>query len=561
MPKNIQDNKNIDSDADGLSDWEEINIYHTDPNNPDTDRDGVNDGDEVKQGTNPRGKGLLHDLFIPSHYNNYKPKALHTKRLVFYSFAAIAIKALVVVLALSFPIQAWLTPDLLSGQSERIVELTNNLRAGLNLNILRNSEVLQQAALSKAEDMLVNQYFAHVSPEKKGLKYWLQSKNYNYSVAGENLALGFSEPEAVIQAWKDSPTHYANLVDPDYKDIGVAMIAGNYQGYDTTLVAQHFGTLKIEPKTEVTEPIVVITDDILTATSTSQTSTNAVLANKDLPEPSIVLPVIPVAQAILVAPRLISPADNFLIKDTNVHFIIDAPKAEELIVWVNKKPLLETQLSTEKIETDLVLSEGENEIILQANGQKQSIYSPSYTIKVDITAPQVDQERTEISALQANGQDDVVIKAEAYISSDTKTASIKLGQYNISLQQDSFDQEKWTGHLILNKVDYQNFSSPIVLATLTAVDLAGNTAIEDINWGAVVPKEASPLSQYLFLKNNRSNYTASLFDISSIYYKFVLVLACMALLLNIFIEVKKQHPKTIASTMCFIALLVVLIII
>jgi DMSO/TMAO reductase YedYZ heme-binding membrane subunit len=42
-----------DTDADGLTDQAEIQIYHTDPNNPDTDRDGVSDGQEVLNGTNP----------------------------------------------------------------------------------------------------------------------------------------------------------------------------------------------------------------------------------------------------------------------------------------------------------------------------------------------------------------------------------------------------------------------------------------------------------------------------------------------------------------------------
>ncbi len=47
-------NQLADSDGDGLTDLEEIMIYHTDPNNPDTDGDGLSDGDEVRiYGTNP----------------------------------------------------------------------------------------------------------------------------------------------------------------------------------------------------------------------------------------------------------------------------------------------------------------------------------------------------------------------------------------------------------------------------------------------------------------------------------------------------------------------------
>lgn len=50
--------KNMDSDNDGLSDYEEIYIYHTNPYNPDTDGDGYSDGnDEVQHGYDPNKKG------------------------------------------------------------------------------------------------------------------------------------------------------------------------------------------------------------------------------------------------------------------------------------------------------------------------------------------------------------------------------------------------------------------------------------------------------------------------------------------------------------------------
>ncbi len=53
----IDDLKKIDTDNDGLSNYEEIYIYHTDPNNPDTDGDGYTDGDEVKNGYDPNKNG------------------------------------------------------------------------------------------------------------------------------------------------------------------------------------------------------------------------------------------------------------------------------------------------------------------------------------------------------------------------------------------------------------------------------------------------------------------------------------------------------------------------
>lgn len=51
--------KSQDSDKDGLTDLDEINVYDTDPDNPDTDKDGHKDGDEVKSGFNPNGAGKI----------------------------------------------------------------------------------------------------------------------------------------------------------------------------------------------------------------------------------------------------------------------------------------------------------------------------------------------------------------------------------------------------------------------------------------------------------------------------------------------------------------------
>lgn len=49
----VEQLKTADSDSDGLTDYEEIYIYHTDPINSDSDSDGYSDGIEVNNSYNP----------------------------------------------------------------------------------------------------------------------------------------------------------------------------------------------------------------------------------------------------------------------------------------------------------------------------------------------------------------------------------------------------------------------------------------------------------------------------------------------------------------------------
>ena len=44
---------NPDTDGDGLTDWQEVNTYHSNPNLHDTDGDGFDDGFEVSTGFSP----------------------------------------------------------------------------------------------------------------------------------------------------------------------------------------------------------------------------------------------------------------------------------------------------------------------------------------------------------------------------------------------------------------------------------------------------------------------------------------------------------------------------
>jgi Cysteine-rich secretory protein family len=197
----------------------------------------------------------LKHYFVPHDGNDHIPHALKPKRLIFHVSGAILVKVIVFLFISAFPLRAWLAPDVAAQESKNIITMTNNLRAGLKLSPLAENSKLDQAAAQKVSDMLLNQYFAHVSPSGVSLETFIKKVGYGYAMAGENLAMGFNTAPEVMAAWENSPTHYANLTDPNFQDIGVAMDVGRYENADTAFAAQYFGRPAQELAAAVTEPV------------------------------------------------------------------------------------------------------------------------------------------------------------------------------------------------------------------------------------------------------------------------------------------------------------------
>lgn len=125
--------------------------------------------------------------------------------------------------------------------SDKLIELTNKERMDNGLPALTQNQLLTQAAINKGNDILKNQIFAHNINGKK-FSSWTKELGYDYSYVGENLAIDFSNSEEIMEAWNNSPAHKENLLSPYYKEIGIAKINGIFQGQNTTLVVQEFGS-------------------------------------------------------------------------------------------------------------------------------------------------------------------------------------------------------------------------------------------------------------------------------------------------------------------------------
>ena len=107
---------------------------------------------------------------------------------------------------------------------------------------MQENNKLAIAAQNKAEDMLSANYFDHYSQIGETPWDFILAQNYDYSFAGENLAMDFDTPEGVTKAWMNSPAHAKNILSPLFTDIGVAVVVGKINDGETTLVVQMFGS-------------------------------------------------------------------------------------------------------------------------------------------------------------------------------------------------------------------------------------------------------------------------------------------------------------------------------
>jgi uncharacterized protein YkwD len=146
-----------------------------------------------------------------------------------------------------------------------LLQETNSYRNQDKENPLRINSELDQAAQTKAQDMVNKNYWSHTSPSGQTPWNFIVNSGYEYQKAGENLAYGFSSAQDVVKAWMNSPDHRANVLNNDYEDVGFG-------------VAQSKNYLGTGPKTivvaEYAEPIIAVP-------TTGTFNQNAVLASSN----------------------------------------------------------------------------------------------------------------------------------------------------------------------------------------------------------------------------------------------------------------------------------------
>jgi uncharacterized protein YkwD len=133
----------------------------------------------------------------------------------------------------------------LNAMTNRVVALTNFHRQQGGLAPFKVNPVLSAVAQSHTENMIVSDFYAHQAPDGSRGADRMRRAGYNYLWAGENIGVGYSTADEVVQAWMNSPGHRANIMNPNLREIGAGFY---FTANDTGRVSyryywtQNFGT-------------------------------------------------------------------------------------------------------------------------------------------------------------------------------------------------------------------------------------------------------------------------------------------------------------------------------
>jgi uncharacterized protein YkwD len=135
-----------------------------------------------------------------------------------------------IVLAKPLPKPPVLEP---AAQAARVLELVNAARAEERkcghqsfapAPALTPSAVLAAAAAAHAHDMAEHAELTHTGSDGSKPADRITRAGYEWRASGENVAAGQRDADAVVAVWLESPGHCANIMEPNFTEVGVAFV-------------------------------------------------------------------------------------------------------------------------------------------------------------------------------------------------------------------------------------------------------------------------------------------------------------------------------------------------
>ncbi len=138
----------------------------------------------------------------------------------------------------------------LSDTEKRSLDLHNQTRVSNGLSKFCVDSALQNAARAHSKEMIDKDYFSHNSYNGETFSNRLKRYGYTplpnrYWTVGENIAYnsasGTASADKVHSQWMNSTGHKANILNKNFRQIGIGAVYGDYKGYNVTMWTVDFG--------------------------------------------------------------------------------------------------------------------------------------------------------------------------------------------------------------------------------------------------------------------------------------------------------------------------------
>ncbi len=104
---------------------------------------------------------------------------------------------------------------------KEMLTLVNNTRAAAQ-SLAWHCQ-LENAAQVHSDAMASNDFFDHTGLNGSSPGYRITAAGYDWYTYGENIAAGYGDVQAAMDAWTASPGHCANRMNPNFTEMGAAM--------------------------------------------------------------------------------------------------------------------------------------------------------------------------------------------------------------------------------------------------------------------------------------------------------------------------------------------------
>ncbi|MFE5158277.1 CAP domain-containing protein [Streptomyces sp. NPDC056697] len=189
----------------------------------------------------PRGDGSKNDGPQPSvrsrmskHRNSTTPR----RKIAIAALAVAAVGVPSAAMAQSATAGSTSATSAAATDQQEVVDLVNSERSKAGCKPLTVNEKLTKAAQDHSEDMAAHSNMSHTGSDGSSPGDRIERAGYSWSSYGENVAYGYESPKSVMEGWMNSSGHKANILNCDFKEIGVGVAQpGHYW-------TQDFGTAR-----------------------------------------------------------------------------------------------------------------------------------------------------------------------------------------------------------------------------------------------------------------------------------------------------------------------------